>query len=105
MAPAHLDGTLPGDFGFDPLGLGADPQRLKYYQEAELMNARWAMMAVAGITFTDVMGIGVSFFFQADISCSLVCTLYVRDALFFFGALKSRFFSLPRSLRALPFPL
>jgi len=46
VAPAHLDGTLPGDFGFDPLGLGADPERLKYYQEAELMNARWAMMAV-----------------------------------------------------------
>lgn len=20
VAPAHLDGTLPGDFGFDPLG-------------------------------------------------------------------------------------
>ena len=58
VAPAHLDGTLPGDFGFDPLGLGADPQRLKYYQEAELMNARWAMMAVAGITATEVLGIG-----------------------------------------------
>ena len=58
VAPAHLDGTLPGDFGFDPLGLGADPARLKYYQEAELMNARWAMMAVAGITATDVLGIG-----------------------------------------------
>jgi len=55
---ASLDGTLPGDFGFDPLGLGADPARLKYYQEAELMNARWAMMAVAGITATDVLGIG-----------------------------------------------
>jgi light-harvesting complex I chlorophyll a/b binding protein 5 len=58
VAPAHLDGTLPGDFGFDPLGLGADPARLKYYQEAELMNARWAMMAVAGITATEVLGIG-----------------------------------------------
>ena len=57
VAPAHLDGTLPGDFGFDPLGLGADPQRLKYYQEAELMNARWAMMAVAGITATEVRSI------------------------------------------------
>ena len=60
MAPAHLDGTLPGDFGFDPLGLGADPQRLKYYQEAELMNARWAMAAVTGIAVTDFLGIGVS---------------------------------------------
>ncbi|ACO63487.1 chlorophyll a/b-binding protein, psi-associated, chloroplast precursor [Micromonas commoda] len=58
VAPAHLDGTLPGDFGFDPLGLGADPERLKYYQEAELMNARWAMMAVAGICTTEILGIG-----------------------------------------------
>ena len=28
--PKYLDGTLAGDFGFDPLGLGADPQRLKW---------------------------------------------------------------------------
>jgi len=56
-APAHLDGTIAGDYGFDPLGLGADPERLKYYQEAELMNARWAMMAVAGIVGTEVAGI------------------------------------------------
>ena len=27
--------------------------------EAELMNSRWAMMAVTGITVTEVMGIGV----------------------------------------------
>jgi len=57
-APAHLDGTLPGDYGFDPLGLGVDPDRLKWYQEAELQNGRWAMMAVAGILFTDAMNVG-----------------------------------------------
>eukprot|EP00951_Prasinocladus_malaysianus_P042784 scaffold524382_cov19-Prasinocladus_malaysianus.AAC.1 len=27
-APKHLDGSLPGDFGFDPLGLGSEPDRL-----------------------------------------------------------------------------
>ena len=37
--PDYLDGTIAGDYGFDPLGLGSDPERLKYYQEAELMNA------------------------------------------------------------------
>jgi len=56
-APAHLDGTIAGDYGFDPLGLGSDPERLKYFQEAELMNSRWAMMAVAGIVGTEVMGV------------------------------------------------
>ena len=32
-APAHLSGTMAGDFGFDPLGLGAQgPERLKWYE-------------------------------------------------------------------------
>ena len=26
--PAHLDGSMPGDFGFDPLGLGVSKERL-----------------------------------------------------------------------------
>ena len=48
--PAHLKGELPGDFGFDPLGLGADPAALKWHREAELVHCRWAMLAVAGAT-------------------------------------------------------
>ena len=28
--PDHLDGSLPGDAGFDPLSLGSDPQLLKW---------------------------------------------------------------------------
>ena len=57
-APAHLDGKMAGDFGFDPLGLGSDPERLKWYAEAERMNGRWAMAACAGILFTDLLGKG-----------------------------------------------
>jgi len=45
--------------GFDPLGLGIDPDRLKWYVEAELQNGRWAMMAVAGILATDALGLPV----------------------------------------------
>ncbi|MBA0738975.1 hypothetical protein Gogos_012282 [Gossypium gossypioides] len=40
---------LPGDYGFDPLGLGKDPAFLKWYREAELIHGRWAMAAVVGI--------------------------------------------------------
>jgi Chlorophyll A-B binding protein len=30
-APSHLDGSMAGDFGFDPLGLGKQgPERLKW---------------------------------------------------------------------------
>ena len=52
--PPYLDGTLAGDFGFDPLGLGEDPESLRWYVQAELVHARFAMAAVAGILYTDV---------------------------------------------------
>lgn len=39
------------------LRLGANPDSLKWYQEAELTNGRWAMAAVAGILFTDLVGL------------------------------------------------
>eukprot|EP00271_Cylindrocystis_brebissonii_P021690 TRINITY_DN7904_c0_g1_i1.p1 TRINITY_DN7904_c0_g1~~TRINITY_DN7904_c0_g1_i1.p1 ORF type:complete len:264 (+),score=50.26 TRINITY_DN7904_c0_g1_i1:198-989(+) len=47
--PEWLDRSLPGDFGFDPLGLGKDPAALKWYREAELIHGRLAMLAVIGI--------------------------------------------------------
>lgn len=46
--------SLAGDFGFDPLGLGEDPASLKWYVQAELVHARFAMAGVAGILVTDV---------------------------------------------------
>eukprot|EP00242_Pyramimonas_sp_CCMP2087_P005651 CAMPEP_0198212276 /NCGR_PEP_ID=MMETSP1445-20131203/25619_1 /TAXON_ID=36898 /ORGANISM="Pyramimonas sp., Strain CCMP2087" /LENGTH=252 /DNA_ID=CAMNT_0043886685 /DNA_START=39 /DNA_END=797 /DNA_ORIENTATION=+ len=51
---AHLDGTLPGDYGFDPLSLGSDAEMLKWFQQAELMHCRWAMVGAAGILLPEV---------------------------------------------------
>jgi len=48
-APSYLNGTYPADYGFDPLGLGANPDSLRYFAEAERVHARWAMLGVAGI--------------------------------------------------------
>lgn len=56
VAPAHLDGALPGDQGFDPLGLGKDGTRIAWYQEAELVHGRWAMAAVVGIAGAEASG-------------------------------------------------
>lgn len=53
--PAHLDGSLPGDFGWDPLGLGANKERLTWFAEAERVHARWAMLGVAGIMVQEVL--------------------------------------------------
>lgn len=65
--PEYLDGSLPGDRGFDVLGLGkvvpgviADlpEKKLEWLLEGELLNGRLAMLAVPGILVTDALGIG-----------------------------------------------
>ncbi|KAI8018963.1 hypothetical protein LOK49_LG04G01915 [Camellia lanceoleosa] len=45
---------LPGDNGFDPLGLAEDPENLKWYIQAELVNSRWAMLGVTGMLLPEV---------------------------------------------------
>lgn len=60
-APSHLDGSLPGDYGFDPMGLGKEPALLAWYAQAELQHARWSMLAMAHIMGTGIateIGIG-----------------------------------------------
>jgi len=56
-APEHLKGELPGDFGFDPLSLGSDPELLVWFQQAELQHARWAMVGVVGIVVPEIFQI------------------------------------------------
>ena len=38
----------PGYFGFDPLGLGKNPETYKRYQVSEIRNGRLAMIAFGG---------------------------------------------------------
>jgi light-harvesting complex I chlorophyll a/b binding protein 4 len=54
-APAYLNGELAGDYGFDPMGLGADPVALKWYRQSELVHARWAMLGVAGVLGQEIL--------------------------------------------------
>eukprot|EP00208_Stichococcus_sp_RCC1054_P002337 CAMPEP_0206137864 /NCGR_PEP_ID=MMETSP1473-20131121/2899_1 /ASSEMBLY_ACC=CAM_ASM_001109 /TAXON_ID=1461547 /ORGANISM="Stichococcus sp, Strain RCC1054" /LENGTH=243 /DNA_ID=CAMNT_0053531121 /DNA_START=118 /DNA_END=849 /DNA_ORIENTATION=+ len=53
--PEWLKGEMPGDFGFDPFQLGKDPAALKWYQQAELQNGRWAMLGTAGVLLPEVL--------------------------------------------------
>ena len=46
--PALLDGTLPGDRGFDPFNFAADANSLYWQRRAEIKHARLAMLASAG---------------------------------------------------------
>ena len=57
---SYLDGTLPGDYGFDPLGL-SDPEGAGgfinpgWLAYAEVIHGRWAMLGVAGATAPETM--------------------------------------------------
>ncbi len=49
LSPPSLDGSLPGDAGFDPLGFAAkDKESLLNMREAEIKHARLAMLASIG---------------------------------------------------------
>eukprot|EP00218_Dolichomastix_sp_CCMP3274_P008452 CAMPEP_0170140292 /NCGR_PEP_ID=MMETSP0033_2-20121228/6255_1 /TAXON_ID=195969 /ORGANISM="Dolichomastix tenuilepis, Strain CCMP3274" /LENGTH=338 /DNA_ID=CAMNT_0010376497 /DNA_START=25 /DNA_END=1041 /DNA_ORIENTATION=- len=56
--PSYLDGSLAGDYGFDPLNLGTDKEQVAAYREYELIHARWAMLGVAGSFFAEAAGKG-----------------------------------------------
>ena len=45
----------PGDFSFDPLGLGKDPKKRAVYEVNELKNGRLAMFAFSGIVTQAVL--------------------------------------------------
>jgi light-harvesting complex I chlorophyll a/b binding protein 5 len=83
-APPHLNGSLPGDRGFDPLSLGTDAGRLKWYAEAERQNARWAMIAVAGILGQEVLGVTPKWFAAGakDYGVPVLGLLAIQQVLF-----------------------
>merc|ERR1719387_3088519 len=48
-------GREPGDFGFDPLGFGKDPEKLADLRMKELANGRLAMFAFGGAVTQSVL--------------------------------------------------
>merc|ERR1719359_2064165 len=58
---SYLDGSLPGDFGFDPLGV-YDPEGKAYalapswLNYAEVIHARWAMLGSVGCLAPELLG-------------------------------------------------
>jgi light-harvesting complex I chlorophyll a/b binding protein 5 len=88
-APGHLTGSMPGDRGFDPLSLGTEPTRLKWYAEAERQNARWAMIGVAGILGQEVLGVTPKWFLHGtkDYGVPFLALLAIQQVLF--GAIET----------------
>jgi len=53
--PALLDGTLPGDRGFDPFNFASDANALRWQRKAELKHARLAMLAAFGWPMAELL--------------------------------------------------
>lgn len=49
---------MPGDYGFDPLGLWtANTEYQGWIEEAELLHGRWAMLAVVGVLVPEILSV------------------------------------------------
>jgi hypothetical protein len=52
----QVQGRVPGDLGFDPLNLKpSDPETWEKVQLRELKNGRLAMLAIAGMLYTEYL--------------------------------------------------
>jgi hypothetical protein len=58
--PAALDGSMPGDAGFDPLGFAKNADSLLNMREAEIRHARLAMLAAAGWPLSELFNAKIS---------------------------------------------
>ena len=62
--PVMLDGTLPGDRGFDPFNFAYDADALQWYRTAEVKHARLAMLAAVGWPISELLDRKLAFLFN-----------------------------------------
>jgi Chlorophyll A-B binding protein len=61
--PTLLDGTVPGDRGFDPFNFAYNADSLQWYRIAEIKHARLAMLAAVGWPVAELLDRKLAFLF------------------------------------------
>jgi hypothetical protein len=59
-----LDGSFPGDRGFDPLGFSKTKPALYQYRQAEIKHARLAMLAAVGWPVSELLNSKIAAYFH-----------------------------------------
>lgn len=62
--PAMLDGTLPGDRGFDPFDFSSNADALQWYRTAEIKHSRLAMLAAVGWPLAELFDKKLAYLFD-----------------------------------------
>ena len=65
-APLILDGSLPGDVGFDPLGFAKTSKTLYWMRDAEIKHGRLAMLAAVGWPISELWHKNIAVAFGLD---------------------------------------
>jgi len=64
--PHMLDGSMPGDVGFDPIGFAGTEADLWKYREAEVKHGRLAMLAAVGWPLAELFDRKIANIFALD---------------------------------------
>jgi hypothetical protein len=62
--PPMLDGTIPGDRGFDPFNFSSNENALQWYRTAEIKHARLAMLAAVGWPLAELFDKKIAYAFE-----------------------------------------